>query len=112
MNQEEVVLCAASAYDKKYYFNEDFNQLPDEVKDELKAVSVLFTEDIGGILILQFTEDGSLELKTEADEGDVLFDDIGSGLKIRQLQRDKAELFEAIEMFYRVFFLNEDVSEE
>lgn len=112
MNQEEVVLCAASAYDKKYYFNEEFNKLPDDVKDEIKAMTVLFTEDVGGILILQFTEEGALELKTEADEGDVLFDDIGAGLKVRQLQRDKEELFQAIEMFYKVFFLGEDVSEE
>ena len=28
MNSQEVVLCGASAYEHKYYFNEDFSALP------------------------------------------------------------------------------------
>ena len=42
-NDENVVLCASSAYDKKFYLNEDFSKLPDEIKDELKIMCVLFT---------------------------------------------------------------------
>ena len=69
---------------------------------------VLFTEEVGGILLLEFQEDGSLQLITEADEGDLLYDDIGSGLKIRQIQLEKSELLESLEMYYRVFVLGED----
>ena len=29
MYQENVVLCGASAYEQKYYFNKDFDSLPD-----------------------------------------------------------------------------------
>ena len=47
----------------------------------------------------------------EADEGDLLFDEIGSVLKIKQLQEEKKELLEALELYYKVFFLNEDASE-
>lgn len=47
--REEVVLCGASAYNKKFYLNQDFRGLPDSIKDELKIMCVLFTEDIGGI---------------------------------------------------------------
>ena len=47
--REEVVLCGASAYNKKFYLNQDFKGLPDSIKDELKIMCVLFTEDIGGI---------------------------------------------------------------
>ena len=36
MYEENVVLCAASAYNEKYYLNEDFEALPEQVKDELK----------------------------------------------------------------------------
>ena len=107
MANQEVVLCGSSTYNKKYYLNEEFEGLPQQIKDELKATCVLFTEDIGGILQLMFSEDGILEFRTEAEEGDLLYDEIGSVLKIKQLQQTKRELLEALEMYYRVFFLGE-----
>lgn len=60
MYQDQVVLCGASAYEQKYYLNEDFKSLPSQVQDELKIMCVLFTEDVGGILTLVFDEDGKL----------------------------------------------------
>ena len=66
MYDEKMVLCASSAYEQKYYFNEDFASLPDQIKDELKIMCVLFTEEVGGILTLRFAEDGTLMLETSA----------------------------------------------
>ena len=109
MYQENVVLCASSAYEQKYYLNEDFEQLPQQIKDELKIMCVLYTEDVGGILELEFDDEGNLNLKVTADEGDLLFDEIGSVLKIKQIQQEKAELLESLEMYYRVFFLDEEI---
>lgn len=108
MFDEKMVLCGANAYDKKYYLNEQFSNLPEQVKQELQIMCVLFTEEVGGILILEFQEDGSLRLITEADEGDLLYDDIGSGLKIRQIQLEKRDLLESLEMYYKVFVLGEE----
>lgn len=109
MYQDQVVLCGASAYEQKYYLNEDFKSLPSQVQDELKIMCVLFTEDVGGILTLVFDEDGKLLLETSADEGDLLYDEIGSELKIRQIRKEKAEFLQSLELFYKVFFLGEDV---
>lgn len=103
--KENIVLCGSNYYEQKYYLNPDFDNLPDRVKDELKIMCVLFTEDIGGILTLEFEEDGTLEFKTICDEYDVLYDEIGCGLKIKQLQIEKRELLESLEMFYKVFVL-------
>lgn len=100
---DSTVLCGASAYSRKYFFNPDFSILPQRVQDELHILCVLFTEDVGGILTLSFDENGSLCLNTEAEETDVSYDEIGAGLKIRQMQEEKRELFESLEMFYRVF---------
>jgi hypothetical protein len=111
MYQENVVLCGASAYEQKYYFNQDFAALPETVKQELQVMCVLYTEEIGGILTLEFNEDGELQFKTEALESDAMYDDIGSALRIKQLQRDKEELLSSLEMYYRVFFLG-DTPEE
>ena len=107
MYQDKIVLCGASAYEQKYYFNHDFNSIPDHVKKELQIMCVLFTEEIGGILTLEFEDDGTLEFKTEALEADARFDEIGSALKIKQLQTEKKELLESLEMYYKVFFLGE-----
>lgn len=111
MSQDRVVLCASSAYEKKFYLNEEFQALPEEIKKELKIMCVLYTEDVGGILSLEFDRDGNLLFRVEADEGDYLFDDIGSALKIKELQRTKKDLLQSLELYYKVFFLNEDISE-
>ena len=100
MFDENIVLCAASAYEKKFYLNEEFNSLPERVKQELQIMCVMFTEDVGGVLLLEFDEDGRLTLVTQADEGDLLYDDIGSEMKIRELQRDRKELLESVELYY------------
>ena len=112
MYQDNVVLCGASAYEQKYYFNKDFDSLPDHVKKELQIMCVLFTEEIGGIFTLEFDDHGDLQFKTEAGEADGFYDDIGGALKIKQLRQEKQELLESLEMYYRVFFLGEDVEEK
>ena len=100
---EKTVLCGASAYTRKNFFNQEFSILPQRVQDELHILCVLFTEDVGGVLTLYFSEDGELHLETEAEETDASYDEIGAGLKIRQLQTEKKELFESLEMFWKVF---------
>jgi hypothetical protein len=111
MYQEKVVLCASSAYTKKFWLNDDFKALPEQIKHELKIMCVLFTEDVGGVLSLEFEEDGTLIMKVDSEESDYLYDEIGSVLKIKELQRTKTELLEALEIYYKVFFLGEDASD-
>ena len=107
--EEDVVLCVSNAYEKKYYLNEYFNGLPDHIKNELKAMCVLFTEDVGGILMLKYDENGTLQFETEAAEEDILYDEIGAVLKIKQLRNQKADLLQSLELYFKVFFLDEDV---
>ena len=110
MYNKNVVLCGSNSYEQKYYFNEEFDRLPDYIKDELKIMCVLFTEDIGGVLTLEYSEKGNLEFNVLCDEGDLLFDEIGCGLKIKQLRQDKKELLTALEMYYKVFVLGEEAT--
>lgn len=109
MYQDKITLCGSNSYQKKYYLNEDFQGLPDTVKDELKIACVLFTEEVSGILTLEFDEDGKLSFVTRAQENDFFHDEIGSALKIKQMQKDKKDLWESLETYYRVFFLGEEV---
>ena len=63
---------------------------------------------MGGILLLEFEPDGTLVFRVSSHENDFFFDEIGSSLQIKELQRDKEELLTSLEMFYRVFFLNKE----
>ncbi|MEI3477584.1 MAG: DUF6145 family protein, partial [Coprococcus comes] len=47
-----------------------------------------------------------------SDDFDPMFDDIGSQLKIKQLQRDKQDLLQALQLYYKVFFLGEEINSE
>ena len=107
-NEERTVLCGASSYEQKYYFNEEFSALPQRVKDELKVLCVMYVEEVGGVLTLEYEPDGELEFKVTSDEADYLFDDIGRALKIKEIRRDKSDLLESLEMYYKVFWLNEE----
>ena len=41
MYQDEIILCSASKYTQKYYLNEDFDNLPTEVKRASDSVHVV-----------------------------------------------------------------------
>ena len=109
---ENKVLCGANSYEEKYFFNSEFQSLPHSIKDELNIMCVLFTEEVGGILTMEFEEDGTLIFKSIADEYDYYYDEISAGLKIRQFQQTKKELLESLEMYYRVVYLGEEFTEE
>ena len=110
MSEERVVLCGANAYEQKYYFNEAFDKIPESIKDELHIICVLFTEEVGGVFTIVFEEDGSVSMETNADEDDIYYDEISSGLLISEIRRKRQELLEALQLYYRVFILKEDVS--
>lgn len=106
---ENKVLCGANGYTQKYYFNEEFSSLPEGIKSELKIMCVWFVQEIGGILTMEFDEEGHLQFKTQADEYDGSIDEIGSVLKIKQFQQERQELLESLELYYRVFYLGQDL---
>lgn len=111
MGQEDkfrIVLCGSNAYDKKYYFNPKFAKLPENVQEELRIISVLFTEEIGGIFTIGFTPLGEAVMDTQAEEGDLLYDEIGSALLIKKIQGTKRELFESLEIYFKVTFLHQN----
>ncbi len=109
--QEKMVLCGANSYDMKYYFNEKFNGIPESVKNELHILCVLFTEEVGGIFTIGFDEEGNVLLETNADDDDIYYDDISSGLMVAEVRRQRRELLESLSIYYRVFILKEDFSD-
>ncbi len=103
-----VVLCGANAYEQKYYFNPLFRQIPDSIKKELNIISVLFTQEAGGIFTIVFEEDGSISIETNADEEDITYDEITAGLLVGEVRRKRQDLFEALGIYYRIYVLHEN----
>lgn len=106
-NDNRVVLCGANAYEKKYYFNEQFKGIPQSIQDELHIICVLFTEEVGGVFSIVFEEDGSVSFDTESYEEDILYDEISSGLLVKEIRMQRQELLESLSMYYRVFIKHE-----
>lgn len=101
------MLCGANAYTQKYYFNEEFARLPESIQKELQVMCVWFVQEIGGVLTMEFDGDGNLEFCTSANEYDGSIDEIGSVLKIKQFQLERRELLEALETYFKVFYLGQ-----
>ena len=85
------MICGANAYDKKYYFNKKFDRLPENIKEELHIICVLFTEECGGVFTISFTPFGHVEFDTQHEEGDLLYDEISARLLIKEIRRTHPE---------------------
>lgn len=109
MKDNRVVLCGANAYEQKYYFNEQFAKIPQSIQEELHVICVLFTEEVGGIFTIVFEEDGNVLLETAAEEDDLLYDEISSGLLIGEIRRNRQELLESLQLYYKIFILHEEI---
>lgn len=104
------MLCGANAYEQKYYYNEAFKGIPQSIQEELHIICVLFTEEVGGIFMIVFEPDGSVSLETNADDDDIYYDEISSGLLVSEIRRKRQELLESLSLYYRIFILKEDMS--
>ena len=111
MNEDRIVLAASSSYDRKYFFNKEFEALPESIREDIQVMMVMFTMEIGGILTMSFDEDGTMLIESESDEEDILYDEIGADLKIKQMTIDRQELFQNLELFFKVFYLGEEMEE-
>ena len=112
MGDKPIVLCGANAYTQKYYFNDEFDGLPEGIKKELQIMCVWFVQEVGGIFLMEFQENGTLEFRTEANEYDGSIDEIGSYLKIKQMREERRELLTSLELYFKVFFLGEEAELE
>jgi len=106
-----IVLCGANAYEQKYYFNPLFKQIPESIKKELNIISVLFTQEAGGIFTIVFEEDGSVSIETNADEEDITYDEITAGLLVGEVRRKRQDLFEALGIYYKIYVLGEKAAD-
>ena len=107
---QQLVLCGANAYEEKYWLNPLFDKIPDSIKEELRAICVLFTQEAGGVFTLVFDEEGHLEGEAFADEEDITYDHVSAGLLTGEVRRRRADMFRMLELYYRICVLHEDAA--
>lgn len=109
---KKTIICGANAYEQKYYLNPLFEKVPDSIKKELNIICVLFTNEVGGIITIGFDEEGELMITTEAAPEDYLYDEVAAGLLVSKIRSTRQEMFESLNLFYRIVVLKEDISLE
>ncbi len=102
---EKSVICGASVYKQKYYFNDKYAGLPDEIKKDIRIKVVTLAEKLHCVFLMGFYDDGDVYFETRAEEGDFSFDEIGAALEVRRLEREERELIEQLGVWYKVFML-------
>jgi len=100
---EKITLASASCYNQLYYFNPEFEELPKSIQDEIKYICVPLAEKLHCIMTMGFYTDGSVFIEATAQESDFLFDEIGSKLEIRKIEREQNELLESLQLWYAVY---------
>ncbi|WP_242839441.1 DUF6145 family protein [Butyrivibrio sp. NC2002] len=105
-----IILCGANAYEMKYYFNPLFKKIPESIQRELHIICVLFTQEAGGVFTIEFEDDGTITMETNSSDEDITYDEISAGLLIGEVRRQRQDLFEALQMYYRAMILHEDMS--
>lgn len=104
---ERKILAAADAGKQKYFLEPAFRELPESIREEVRVICVLLAQKLNCTFLMGFDEEGALYFETVRREDDFDFDDIGAGLEINALRREKKELLRALELWYAVFFTEE-----
>ena len=104
---EKRVLAAASFEKQKYFLDPAFQALPEAVQEEVRTICVILAQKLGAAFVMGFYEDGEVYVETVKREGDFDFDEIGADLEVKELYRQKRELFQTLKLWYRVFFTQE-----
>ncbi len=103
-----IVICGANAYEEKYFFNDKFKDIPNSIQEDLRTITILFTQEVGGIFTICYDDNGEVLLQTEAAEDDITYDEVSSGLLIGQIRQNRRELFESLRLYFKVMILKED----
>ena len=102
---EKIVIAAASVYKQKYYINPNFNGLPPDVKNELKALCVNSADYLHCVFMVGFYDDGSVFFECEAEENDFDYDEIGAPLEVKRLTAEHKEFMGQLSLYWRMLIL-------
>jgi hypothetical protein len=101
---DKIVLCAASYYEHKFYFNdESFSTLPNDVKREAQIIAATTAEKVRAIVSIGFyAQNGSVFVEIRSNGEDLDFDEIAAKYEVNKIQKSKKKFLNALSLWYRV----------
>lgn len=101
---EKTTIAAASFYKQGYSFNPEFDELPVDIKNEIRIICTLLAQKLHGVFTIGFySGDGSIYFEAYGEETDYNFDEIGAKLEVDKLTAEKKDLIKALGLWYTVF---------
>ena len=102
--EKQLVICA-SPYQKKYYFEEKFRDIPTSIQEELTAVVATLADKVKAIISLGFYENGTIYIEQTTENA---FDDeIGIALEIKSFQNANKELLRSLRLWFMIYRMKE-----
>ena len=99
---EREVLITVSPYVQKYYINEKFSDLPEDIKETLRAKLAVIAEKTRAIISLGFNEKGEIFIEYKYEDLSYM-DEIGVELRIKKFQQEEGELLKSIKVWYMIY---------
>lgn len=99
---EKIVIAAASFYNQKYYFNPDFNELPPELRSQIREEIVLAAQESKGVFSVGFYTGGEMFLETGGAPEDLNYDEIEGKLQVRKLEQTLGESVRKIMLWHHI----------
>lgn len=103
---EKNILISASHYKQKYYENPLYEELPAEIRNEMRVLCIMLAEKLHGIITLGFHTNGDVFLEVFPEEGDYEHDEIGAQLEIKEVEEENAETFKRMKLWYLMYQTN------
>lgn len=101
-NMEKHTLLSVSPYVHKYYLNEIYKDLPNDVIEILRAKLGVIAEKTNSIITIGFYENGEIFME-EHSQDPTCYDDIGAALEIKKFQAEEVETLKSIKMWYMIY---------
>lgn len=105
--EDKMVICASNAYNEKVYVNPFFYNLPKQVLEEIKAMTVLLSAKINGIATVGYNSSGDVYFEIRGDELNGMYDEIGAKYELFELQREKEAFLRSLIVYYKYFISEE-----
>lgn len=99
---EKTIVISASPYNHKYYFEQDYKDIPAEIQEELIESIAAIAEKVNAIISLGFDERGHIFIEQTIEES-VFADEIGAELEIKRFQKEKNELLKSLQLWYMIY---------
>ena len=112
MDENKNLIGRASIYNKTYYYNPEFANLPAPIRAEVQQVCIYYAEKLHCIFALKFRENGDVYFECLPEEWDESFDEIGAKLDLDKLAREKQDFFLSLKAYYVMVVLGEAFLDE